>query len=85
VATIHISEAEAIRGFPGLLARAQMGVEIVVELESAPSIILRKAAEPRGRLHSESIALAEAHARATGSEPVMDVEFVADLEEKPEL
>ena len=81
MATIHISEAEAIRDFPGLLARAQMGVEIVIEPESAPPLVLRKATEPRGRLLSESIALAEAHAKATGSEPVIDANFAADLEE----
>lgn len=80
MATIHISEAEAIRDFPGLLARAQTGVEIVIEHESAPSLVLRKAVEPRGRLLSESIALAEAHARTIGSEPVMDADFANDLE-----
>ena len=81
MATIHISEDEAIRDFPGLLARAHLGVEIVIEKESAPSIVLRKATEPRGRLLSESIALAEAHARETSREPAMDAGFAADLEE----
>jgi hypothetical protein len=80
MATIHISEDEAIRDFPGLLARAHLGVEIVIEKESAPSIVLRKAAEPRGRLLSESIALAEAHAREVATDPVMDADFAADLE-----
>jgi len=81
MATIHISEAEAIRDIRGLLARAFLGTEIVIEKEAAPSIVLRKAAEPRGRLLSESIALAEAHAREMGCEPVMDAGFAADLEE----
>jgi hypothetical protein len=81
MATIHISEDEAIRDFPGLLARAHLGLEIVIEKESAAPIVLRKAAEPRGRLLSESIALADAHASETGSEPVMDAGFAADLEE----
>jgi hypothetical protein len=39
------------------------------------------AVEPRGRLLSESIALAETHAKEMGFEPVMDPEFAADLEE----
>jgi hypothetical protein len=78
---IHISEAEAIRDIAGLLTRAQLGVEIVIEKESAPSIVLRKAAEPRGRLLSESIALAEVHAREMGFEPAMEPDFAADLEE----
>lgn len=81
MATIHISEAEAIRDIRGLLVRAHMGEEIVIEKEAAPSIVLRKANEPRGRLLSESIALSEAHARQSGSEPVMDAGFASDLEE----
>lgn len=79
MATIHISEDEAIRDFPGLLARAHLGVEIVIEKDSAPPIVLRRAAEPHGRLLSESIALAEGHARETGLEPEMDAGFAADL------
>jgi hypothetical protein len=81
MATIRISEAEAIRDIRGLLARAYLGEEIVIEKEAAPSIVLRKAAEARGRLLSESIAMAEAHAREAGYEPVMDAGFAADLEE----
>jgi hypothetical protein len=81
MATIYISEAEAIRDIKGLLARAHLGEEIVIEKEASPSIVLRKAAEPRGRLLSESIALAEAHAKEAGDEPVMDAGFAADLEE----
>jgi len=80
MATIHVSEDEAIRDFPSLLARAYLGVEIVIEKESAPPIVLRNAAEPRGRLLSESIALANEHTRQTGSEPIMDAAFAADLE-----
>ena len=37
--------------------------------------------EPSGRLLSASIALAEAHAKEMGYEPVMDAGFAADLEE----
>ena len=81
MATIYISEAEAIRDIRGLLARAYRGEEIVIEKNAIPAIVLRKAAEPRGRLLSESIALAEAHAKEMGYEPVMDVDFAADLEE----
>jgi hypothetical protein len=81
MATIHISEAEAAGDFAGLMARARLGVEIVIEKEAAPAVVLRKAAEPRGRLLSESISMAEAHARELGYEPSMDPEFAADLEE----
>ncbi len=81
MATIRISEDEAIRDIRGLIARAYLGEEIVIEKEAAPSIVLRKAAESRGRLLSESLAMAEAHAKEMGYEPVMDADFAADLEE----
>ena len=41
MATIYISEAEAIRDIKGLLARAHLGEEIVIEKEASPSIVLR--------------------------------------------
>lgn len=81
MATIHISEADAARDLPGLLARLRAGAEIVIAKEASPAVVLRVAVEPRGRLLSESIALAEAHAKEVGYEPVMDPEFAADLEE----
>lgn len=81
MATVHIPENEAARDFPGLLARVRAGEEIVIEKDAAPSVVLRVAAEPRGRLLSESLALAEAHAKELGEEPQMDPEFAADLEE----
>ena len=69
MATIHISEAEAARDFAGQMARVRAGAEIVIEKEASPAVVLRVAVEPRGRLLSESIALAEAHAEALGFEP----------------
>ncbi len=81
MATIHIPENEAARDLPGLLARVRAGEEIVIEKDASPAVVLRVAVEPRGRLLSESIALAEAHAKEIGFEPVMDQDFAADLEE----
>jgi antitoxin (DNA-binding transcriptional repressor) of toxin-antitoxin stability system len=81
MATVHIPETEAARDLPGLLARVRAGEEIVIEKEASPAVVLRIAVEPRGRLLSESIALAEAHAKEIGYEPVMDAGFAADLEE----
>jgi len=43
--------------------------------------MLRPMTTPHGRLLSESIALAEAHATELGYEPTMDPGFAADLEE----
>jgi hypothetical protein len=81
MATVYISEEEAIRDIAGLLARAQMGEEIVIRKEAAAPVVLRKADPPRGRLLSESIALAEAHSKELGYAPAMDADFAADLEE----
>ena len=80
MATIHISEAEAARDFAGLMARVRAGVEVVID-DASPAVKLSIVAEPRGRLLSESFALAEAHAKELGYEPVMDAEFAADMEE----
>lgn len=81
MATIHISAAEAARDFAGLLERVRAGVEIVIEDDSAPAVVLRPAVMPRGRSISESIALAEARSKRLGYEPVMDADFAADMEE----
>ena len=81
MAITHISEAEAIRDFARVLARVRAGDEIVIEAGSSPVAVLRPAAERRGRLISDSIALAEAHERELGYAPVMDDEFAADMEE----
>lgn len=80
MAVIHISEADAVRDFPELLKRARSGAEFVIESEAA-SVVLRPIAEPRGRLLSESLALAGAHAEELGYDPVMDAGFAADIEE----
>lgn len=81
MAVTHIPETEAARDLSGLLARVRAGEEIVIEREASPAVVLRVADEPRGRLLSESIALAEAHAKELGYEPRMDPDFAADLEE----
>lgn len=78
---MYIPESEAARDLPGLLARVRAGEEIVIEKEASPPVLLRVAVEPRGRLLSESLALAEAHAKETGFDPVMDPGFAADLED----
>lgn len=80
MATTRIPEQDA-GDFAALLARVRAGEQIVIEKESSPPVLLRVLPEPRGRLLSESIALAEAHAKDLGYEPVMDAEFAADLDE----
>jgi antitoxin (DNA-binding transcriptional repressor) of toxin-antitoxin stability system len=78
---IHISEAEATRDFASLLERVRAGAEVVIEKDALPVAVVRAADVPRGRLLSESIALAEAHAKELGHEPTMDEDFAGDLKE----
>jgi len=82
MATIHISEAEAVGDFAGLMARIRAGVEVVNESDARAAAVVRPAgSEFRPRLLSESIALAKRHAQELGYEPRMDPEFAADLQE----
>jgi prevent-host-death family protein len=78
---IHISDAEAANDFASLLDRVSAGAEVIIERNSRPVAVVRSAEAPRGRLLSESIALAEAHAKELGYEPTMDADFAADLKE----
>jgi prevent-host-death family protein len=80
MATFHISEAEAGEKFAELISRVRAGDEVVIEEDSAPLAVIRPADPPR-RSISESIALAEAHAKELGYEPEMDAEFASDMRE----
>jgi antitoxin (DNA-binding transcriptional repressor) of toxin-antitoxin stability system len=80
MAVIHVSDLDAARDFAGLLAKVREGAEIVIESDAAPIAVLR-AASPQHRTISESIALAEAHSKELGYEPVMDADFARDMEE----
>lgn len=78
---IHVSDKEAAGDFASLLARVREGAEVVIEHDARPVAVVRSAELFRGRLLSESIALAKAHAKELGYEPTLDADFVADLEE----
>jgi len=79
---IHISEAEAATiNVATLLAHVRAGAEVVIENDTRPVAVLRSADPHPGRLLSESIALAEAHAKELGYEPTLDSDFATDLEE----
>jgi antitoxin (DNA-binding transcriptional repressor) of toxin-antitoxin stability system len=77
---LHMSEADAVRDFAALLQRVQAGAEVVIERDAQPLAIVRAAA-PQRRKISECIALAEAHERESGDDPVLDPDFAADVEE----
>jgi antitoxin (DNA-binding transcriptional repressor) of toxin-antitoxin stability system len=78
---VHLADAEAARDFAAVLERVREGAEIVIEHDARPVAVVRAAEHIRGRLLSESIALAKAHAKELGREPTMDPEFAADFEE----
>ena len=75
MSTIHISEAEAVRNFAGLLAYVRAGAEIVIESDSAPVAILCTPAPPR-RSIEECIALLPEGPSAT-----IDEDFARDVQE----
>jgi antitoxin (DNA-binding transcriptional repressor) of toxin-antitoxin stability system len=79
--TIHVSDVEAASNLSSLLDHVSAGDEVVIERDSRPVAVVRSPDGPRGRLLSESIALAQAHARDSGCEPVLDADCAADLEE----
>lgn len=79
---IHISEEEAARDFPGVLAQVRAGIEVVIESDARAVAVMRPAGDESGpRLLSESLALPKKHAEELGHEPVLDSDFAADLEE----
>jgi tRNA(fMet)-specific endonuclease VapC len=67
--------------FASLLDRVRGGVEVVIEEGSKAVAVVRPVVPPRGRLLSESIALAEAHAKRLRYTPIMDSDFAKDLQE----
>jgi antitoxin (DNA-binding transcriptional repressor) of toxin-antitoxin stability system len=79
---IHITEKEATAtNVATLLAHVRAGAEVIIENGERAFAVLHAAEPVRGRPISESIALAEAHAKELGYEPTMDPDFAADLEE----
>jgi prevent-host-death family protein len=78
---IRVSEEEAANKLASLLDCVNAGAEVVIERNSRPVAVVRSPEAPHGRLLSESIALAKAHAKALGYEPEMDADFAADFGE----
>ena len=78
---IHVSEAEAASDFASLLERVREGAEVIIERDAKPVAVVRSPDAMLGRPISESIALAEAHAKELGYEPTLDASFADDLAE----
>jgi antitoxin (DNA-binding transcriptional repressor) of toxin-antitoxin stability system len=74
---ICVSEAQAVRDFGSVLARIREGAEVIIRNEGQAIAIVSPAEQPVGRLVSESIVLAEAHAPTA----VMDADFAKDVQE----
>ena len=72
---IRVSEAEAARHLPSLLARVRAGAEVVIE-RNAEAVAVLRAAAPNERLLSESLRLA----MDRGSNTTPDNEFARNLE-----
>ena len=78
---IHISVREAAAtNVATLLEHVRAGAEVVIENGDHPLAVLHAADPLPVRPISESIALAELHAKESGHEPTMDAAFAADLE-----
>ncbi len=76
MATLRITEAELARDVHAVLAKVQEGVEVIVEQDHRPVAAIRLPFS-KGRLLSESIALAEAR----GTTAIPDEGFMKDVEE----
>lgn len=70
----HISDTELVDNPLGILARVQMGEEVVIERDALPIAILRRAV-PQERKLSECIALL-----SDDSTAVIDEDFAKDVE-----
>jgi hypothetical protein len=74
--TIHISEADATRDFPGLIAKVRAGAEVIIDNPNASSVVVRTSANPHVRLLSESLRMAQLRNSAV----TLDDRFGQDLE-----
>ena len=76
---IHITEAEAARDLPAMLAKVRAGAEIVIENGTLPAAIFRSGF-PARRTISECVELARKHEQETAEAPVLDAGFADDME-----
>jgi len=72
--TIHISEADAVRGIADLLSRVRAGAEVLIENDSIPVAIIHKPSPPRRTIEECITYLPE------DSTAVIDEDFPHDVE-----
>jgi hypothetical protein len=75
--TVRITEAELARDVHAVLEKVQQGSEVIVEREDHRPVAVIRSPLPKGRLLSESIALAE----ASGTTAIPDEGFMKDIAE----
>ncbi len=80
---IHISEAEAVHDFAGVLAKLDAGSEIVIDKETRPPVILQPALEVRRRV-SEVLRMAEERDLRTTLDPTFSENLRAAIDSHPE-
>ena len=80
MATVYMSESELARDIHSVLAKVQLGVEVVIEQDHRPVAVLKPAqtAGP-GRKLSECIALAKAYEEKLGYASIPDAAFAKDV------
>lgn len=74
MATIHISESEALRDLPSLLAHVRAGGEVVIENAAAPAVVLRVAFPTVRRTIEECVSMLSSDSTATADE-----DFASDV------
>ena len=72
--TIHVSDVEAARDLPDLLAKVRAGSHIIIEHDEMPFATIEPSVQ--GRTIEQRLAL-----RPEDSEAVMDEDFARDVEE----
>jgi antitoxin (DNA-binding transcriptional repressor) of toxin-antitoxin stability system len=83
MATSRISEADAARDFPALLARVRAGEEIIIESGSAPVAVLHSPAPPRRTIKEVLSTLPDDDTKRMGPDFADDVEAAIAAHREP--
>lgn len=76
-----MSESEVALDLHAVLAKVQLGIEIVIEQDHRPVAVLKSSAPANpGRKLSECIAMAKAYEAKLGYAPIPDQDFSRDVQ-----
>src|SRR5579872_3202673 len=77
---LHVTETELANNIHTVLTRVRdEGLEVIVEQDHKPVVVIRRPEGP-GRRLSECIAIAKAYEAHLGYAPVPDADFAADVQ-----